>query len=61
MEPGSSVNIESGYRPDDQAIEVRSRAEARDFSSKLCVQNNFGAHPTSCPVDTGGGGSAAGA
>jgi hypothetical protein len=35
-EPGSSVNIVSGYGLDDRAIEVRSPAEAKDFSSNLC-------------------------
>jgi hypothetical protein len=30
-EPGSSVSIVSGYGLDDQAIEVRSSAEARGF------------------------------
>jgi hypothetical protein len=31
IEPGSSVNIVSGYGLDDQAIEVRSLAEAKGF------------------------------
>jgi hypothetical protein len=30
-EPGSSVNIVSGYGLDDRAIEVRSPAEAKGF------------------------------
>jgi hypothetical protein len=30
-EPGSSVSIVSGYGLDDRTIEVRSRAEAKDF------------------------------
>jgi hypothetical protein len=34
----SSVSIVSGYGLDDQAIEVRSLAEAKDFSSNLCIQ-----------------------
>jgi hypothetical protein len=34
-ESGSSVSIVSGYGLDDRAIEVRSPAEARDFSSNL--------------------------
>jgi hypothetical protein len=50
-EPGSSVNIVSGYGLDDRAIEVRSPA---DFSSNLCVQTGSGAHPASCPMGTGG-------
>jgi hypothetical protein len=37
----------SGYGLDDQAIEVQSLAEARDFSSNLCVQTGSGAHPAS--------------
>jgi hypothetical protein len=43
----------SYYRLDDWAIEVRSLAEARDFSSSLCVQTGSGAHPASCPVGSG--------
>jgi hypothetical protein len=38
---------------DDRAIEVRSPAEARDFSSNLCVQTGSGAHPASCTMGTG--------
>jgi hypothetical protein len=33
---GSSVSIVSRYGLDDRAIEVRSSAEAKDFSSSLC-------------------------
>jgi hypothetical protein len=33
----------SAYGMDDWAIEVRSPAEARDFSSNLCVQTGSGA------------------
>jgi hypothetical protein len=36
-EPASSVSIVSGYGLDDRAIQVRSRAGAKDFSSNLCV------------------------
>jgi hypothetical protein len=36
-----------------RAIEVRSPAEAKDFSSSLCVQTGSGAHPASCPMGTG--------
>jgi hypothetical protein len=36
---GSSVSIVFGYGLDDREIEVRSPAEAKDFSSSLCVQN----------------------
>jgi hypothetical protein len=51
--PGSSVNIVSGYGLDDRAIEVRSPAGEKDFSSNLCIQTGSGAHPTSCPMGTG--------
>jgi hypothetical protein len=53
-EPGSSVSIVSGYGLDDRAIEVRSPAEAKDFSSNLSVQTGSGAHPASCTMGTGG-------
>jgi hypothetical protein len=49
---GSSVSIVSGYRL-DRAIEVRSPAEARDFSL-ASVQTGSGAHPVSCKMGTGG-------
>jgi hypothetical protein len=45
----------SEYRLDDRAIEVRSPAEARDFSSKLCVQTAMG--PTQPSVQWVPGGS----
>jgi hypothetical protein len=44
----------SDYGLDERAIEVRSSAEAKDFSSSLCVQIGFGAHPASCTMGTGG-------
>jgi hypothetical protein len=44
----------SGYGLDDRVIEVRFPAEARDFSSNLCVQTGSGAHPASCTIGTGG-------
>jgi hypothetical protein len=44
----------SDYGLDDRAIGARSPAEAKDFSSSLCVQTGSGAHPASCPVGTGG-------
>jgi hypothetical protein len=44
----------SDYGLDDRAIEVRSPAGAKDFSSNLCVQTGFGAHPASCTMGTGG-------
>jgi hypothetical protein len=53
-EPGSSVSTVSGYGLDDRATDVRSPAEAKDFSSSLCVQTGSGAHLASCTVGTGG-------
>jgi hypothetical protein len=50
----SSVSIVSDYGLDDRAIEVRSPAEAKDFSPSLCVQTGSGAHPASCTMGTGG-------
>jgi hypothetical protein len=35
-------------------IEVRSPAEAKNFSCSLCVQTGSGAHPASCAMGTGG-------
>jgi hypothetical protein len=51
---GSSVSVVSGYGLDDREIEVRSPAEAKGFSSILCVQTGSGAHPASCTMGTGG-------
>jgi hypothetical protein len=51
---GSSVNIVSGYELDDRAIDFRSLAEAKDFSSNVCVQTGCGAHPASCTMGTAG-------
>jgi hypothetical protein len=51
-EPVSSGSIVSDCGLDDRAIEVRSLAEAKDFSSSLCVQTGSGAHPASCPMGT---------
>jgi hypothetical protein len=44
---GSSVIIVSGYGVDD-------RAEAKDFSSNLCVQTGSEAHSASCTMGTRG-------
>jgi hypothetical protein len=44
----------SDYGLDDRATGVRSPAEAKDFSSSLCVQTGSGAHPASCTMGTGG-------
>jgi hypothetical protein len=41
----------SDYGLDDRAIEVRSPAKAKDFSS---VQTGSEAHPASCTMGTGG-------
>jgi hypothetical protein len=46
-EPGSSGSIVSGHWLDDQAIEVRSPAKAKGFSSSLSVQTGSEAHPPS--------------
>jgi hypothetical protein len=44
----------SDYGLEDRAIGVRSPVGAKDFSSNLCVQTGFGAHPASCTMGTGG-------
>jgi hypothetical protein len=44
----------SDYGLEDRAIGVRSPAEAKDFSSNLCVQTGSGAHPASCTMGTAG-------
>jgi hypothetical protein len=49
----SSVSIVSSYGLGDRTIEVRSPAEARDFSSNFCVQTGSAAHPASRPMVTG--------
>jgi hypothetical protein len=54
QEPGSSGSIVSDYGLDDRAIEVRSPAGAKDFSSNLCVQTGSGVQPASCTMGTGG-------
>jgi hypothetical protein len=48
QKPGSSVNIVSDYVLDDLAIEVRSPAGAKDFSSSLCAR--LALRPTQHPV-----------
>jgi hypothetical protein len=50
---GSSVSIVSGCGLEDRKIGVRSSAEAKDFSSRLCVQTDSGAHPASCTMGIG--------
>jgi hypothetical protein len=54
MEPGSSVSIVSDYGLEDRAIEFRSLAGAKDFSSNLRVQTGSEAHPAPCTMGTGG-------
>jgi hypothetical protein len=49
-----ALSILSGYGLDDRVIEVRSPAEAKDFSYSLCVQTGSGTHPASGTVGTGG-------
>jgi hypothetical protein len=56
MNWSSLVSIVSDYGLDDRATRVRSPADAKDFSSSLCVQTNSEAHPASHPVGTGGEG-----
>jgi hypothetical protein len=51
---GVAQSVVSGYGLNDRAIAVRSPAEARDFSSSLCVQTGSEAHPSSCTMGTGG-------
>jgi hypothetical protein len=43
-----------GYGLDGRAIEVRSPAGEKDFSSCLYVHTGTGAHPASCTMGTGG-------
>jgi hypothetical protein len=50
----SSVSIVSDYGLDDRAIEVRTPAEAKEFSYSLFVQTGSGAHPASCTLGTVG-------
>jgi hypothetical protein len=50
----SSVSVVCDYGLDDRAIEVRSPAGVKDFSSSLCVQAGSEAHPASCTMGTGG-------
>jgi hypothetical protein len=54
MSRGSSVSTVSDYGVDDQGIEVRSPAGAKDSSSNLCVRTGSEAHPTSCIMGTRG-------
>jgi hypothetical protein len=49
----TSVSKVSGYGL-DCTIKVQSTAEAKDFSSSLCVQTGSGTHAASCTMGTGG-------
>jgi hypothetical protein len=49
-----SISTVSAYGLEDRAIEVRSPAGAKDFSSSLCVQTGSEDHPVSSPMGTGG-------
>jgi hypothetical protein len=63
MSRSSEPRLQKAYAPfeydvcindgGDRAIEVRSPAETRDFSSNLCVHTGSGAHPASCTMGTG--------
>jgi hypothetical protein len=53
MGRGSSVSILSGYGLDHRATQVRSPAEAKDFSCSVCVQKGSRAHPASCAIGNG--------
>jgi hypothetical protein len=50
----SSGSIVSDYRLENWTTGVRYPAEAKDFSSSLCVQTSSETHPASYPVGTGG-------
>jgi hypothetical protein len=52
--PDSSVSVLFGYGLDDRAVEVRSPAEAKDFSCSLCVPTGSGTRAASYTVGTGG-------
>jgi hypothetical protein len=52
-EPSTSVSIVSGYGLEDREMEVRSPAEAKDFSCSFCVQTGSAVHPASCAMGTG--------
>jgi hypothetical protein len=53
------VSIVSDYGLDDRGIGFRSPAEAKDFSSILCVQTGSRAHPMGTAGTLYGGKSAA--
>jgi hypothetical protein len=49
----NSVSITTGYGLDDLMIRVWFPKGIGNFSLWHCVQTGSGAHPASCPVDTG--------
>jgi hypothetical protein len=49
----SSLNLYASIKVWEQVL-VQSVAEAKGFSSSLCVQTRSEAHPASCPMGTGG-------
>jgi hypothetical protein len=49
---GSSGSIVSGYGLDEGRSRFDPRQRGKDFSSSLCVQTGFGAHPASCTMGT---------
>jgi hypothetical protein len=51
---GAGVAQSVQWLTTDLTTGVQSPTEAEDFSSSLCVQTGFGAHPASCPMGTGG-------
>jgi hypothetical protein len=52
-ELGTALTVMSDYGLEDRAIQVRSPAEAKDFSCSLCIQTGSGSHPASCTMGTG--------
>jgi hypothetical protein len=50
---GVAQSVQYLYTLDNQAIRVRSLAEAKNFFSSLCVQTSNEAHPSSYPKGTG--------
>jgi hypothetical protein len=52
-EPGSSVNIVSGYGLNNRAIEVLSPAETKEFFLQPCVQAGSGDNQASCKMGSG--------
>jgi hypothetical protein len=47
---------QSDYKLHDRDTGILSPAEAKEFSSSICVYSNSEAHPFSYPIGTGGGG-----